>query len=214
MSVTDLPDYTGYSDIQNVYGDVKIYTPSGLWVVGSDIITARAVSGTLAPGGGEEDVIFQTDPSVSTRGRIRQLGLNLWKFGTTGYADALNDAVIRVYLDDDVDSGSPTIELYVWDIDLLNGGEIVNRVNRQLYDATITVNSDTWEVYYARNVSQRGGVTVAYYDRPNLRYKGASCWISLDCEWLEKVKVTLYNDNSNPSLYLYGHGMVLYGLYP
>ena len=196
MSTVDLPDYTGYSDIQNVYGDVKIYTPSGLWVVGSDIITARAVTGAMLIGGGDEDVIFQTDPSVETRGRIRQIGLNLYKFQPTGYADAFNDAVLRVYLDDDVDAGTPTIEMYVWDIDLVNGGEIENRVNRQLYDTTITVNSDTWEVYYAKNVSQRGGVTVAYYDRPNLIYKGASCWISLDCEWLEKVKITLYNDLS------------------
>mgnify|MGYP000548294859 CR=1 FL=1 len=214
MSVRDLPDWTGYSEVENVYGDVKIYTPSGLWVVGSDIITARAVSGTLLVAGGYEDDIFATDPSVPTRGRIRQIGLDLWKFKPAGYADAFNDAILRIYLDDDVDAGKPTIEMYVWDIDLLNGGEIVNRVHRQLYDTTITVDSNTWEVYYARNVSQRGGVTVAYYDRPNLIYMGASCWISLDCEWLEKVKVALYNKNPNPDLKLYGHAVVLYGLYP
>ena len=214
VTTVDLPDYTGYSEVENVYGDVKIYTPSGLWVVGSDIITARHVSGTLLPGGGEEDVIFQTDPSVPCRGRIRQVGLNLWHFGASGYADAMNDAVIRVYLDDDVGTDHPTMEMYVWDIDLLNGGEIQNRVDRELYDTTITVDSETWEVYYAKNVSHRGGVTLAYYDRSGLMFMGASCWIALDCEWLEKCRITLYNDNSNPSLVLYGHGGVLYGLYP
>ena len=168
----------------------------------------------MNPGGGEEDEIFATDPTVSTRGRIKQIGLNLWHFGTSGYADAVNDAIIRIYVDDDVDSGTPTMEIYVWDIDLLNGGEIQNRVDRELYDTTITVDSETWEVYYARNVSCHGGLTLAYYNRSDLRFTGASCWISLDCEWMEKVRVTLYNANSNSANYLYGHGMVLYGLYP
>ena len=214
MSVTDLPDYTGYSDIENVYGDVKIYTPSGLWVVGSDIITARAVSGTLAPGGGEEDVIFQTDPTVETRGRIRQVGLGLYTTTLGGYACMVNDAVLRIYLDKDVDSGTPTLEIWVADIDLLNGREIVIRSEYELYDTTITVDSTTCEVYYAHHVSTRGGLLMGIYDRADLKWIASCSWVSLDCEWLEKVKVTLYNDNSNPSLYLYGHGMVLYGLYP
>jgi len=214
MSTVDLPDYTGYSDIQNVYGDVKIYTPSGLWVVGSDIITARAVASALLPEGGGEDLIFQTDPSTSTRGRIRQIGLRLREPSLTSYADAVNDAVIRVYLDDDVDAGNPTIELYVWDLDVLNGGEITNRVGRELYDTTITVDSDTWEVYYAKNVSVRGGLSFACYNRDDGKYPRASSWVSLDCEWLEKVKITLYNDNTNPDLSFYGYAVVLYGLYP
>ena len=214
MSVTDLPDYTGYSDIENVYGDVKIYTPSGLWVVGSDIITARAVSGTLAPGGGEEDVIFQTDPSVETRGRIRQVGLGLYTTTLTDRACMVNDAVLRIYLDDDVDAGTPTLEIWVWDIDLLNGREIGIRSRYELYDTTVTVDSTTCEVYYAHHVSTRGGLLMGIYDRPDTKWIASCSWISLDCEWLEKVKVTLYNDNSNSSLYLYGHGMVLYGLYP
>ena len=214
MSVTDLPDYTGYSDIENVYGDVKIYTPSGLWVVGSDIITARAVSGTLAPGGGEEDVIFQTDPSVETRGRIRQVGLGLRAASLSGYADMVNDAVLRIYLDDDVDAGTPTLEIWVADIDLLNGDEIYIRSYYELYDTTITMDSTTCEVYYAHHVSTRGGLLMGIYDRPDIQWIASCSWISLDCEWLEKVKVTLYNDNSNPDLHLFGWGMVLYGLYP
>ena len=214
MSVTDLPDYTGYSDIENVYGDVKIYTPSGLWVVGSDIITARAVSGTLAPGGGEEDVIFQTDPSVETRGRIRQVGLGLRSANLTDYADAVNDAVLRIYLDDDVDAGTPTLEVWVADMDLLNGYELYIRSYYELYDTTITMDSTTCEVYYAHHVSTRGGLLMGIYDRPDLKWIASCSWISLDCEWLEKVKITLYNDNPNSNLHLFGWGVVLYGLYP
>ena len=214
MSVTDLPDYTGYSDVENVYGDVKIYTPSGLWVVGSDIITARAVSGTLLIGGGEEDEIFATDPTVSTRGRIRTVGLGLYDC----VADAFNDAILRIYLDDDVDAGTPTIEILVWDIDLLNGREIGIRSRHGLYDTTITIDSTTYEVYYAKQInSQHGAVVYALRDSTattEFGWRDASAWVVLNCEWLEKVRITLYNDNASSANTLYGHGVVLYGLYP
>ena len=210
----DAPDYTAYSDIANVYGDVKIYTPSGLYVVGSDIITSRFVTGTLLVDGDSEETIFDSAIlGATSRGRIRQVGLML---RTSTAADTVSDAVLRVYLDDDY-GGDPTFYLYVWDIDLLNGGHIIRRSAYGLYDSTTTIDSTTYEVYYARTISARGGLNFALRDstEPTLTgFRASTCWVSLDCEWLEKCLITFYNENSNPANSIYCQAIVLYGLYP
>ena len=209
--VEDAEDYTGRSDIRNVFGDVKIYTPSGLWVVGSDIITARMRTGFIAPGGGKEEVIM----SATGRGRIRQIGLWLNTLGViAGKADVVNNAVIRIYLDADVDAGIPTISMYVYDLDLLNGGELEVRRSQKWYDDTVTIDTTVYERYWIKHVSPRGGVTLALYNRADLRYYVSTSWFVPDCEYLEKCKITLYNDNPNPGNYLFGQACVLYGMYP
>ena len=191
--------------------DLKIYTPSGRWVTGSDLFAAKVTTGTLAPRGGEEDVILD----VTGRGRIKQIGLWLDVTGVTeGWADCVNDAVLRVYLDDDVDAGTPTMEIYVYDIDLLNGREIYGRMEHEWYDDTVTIDSTSYERYYARHVSENGAVKLAIYDRSNLLWVMSFSWLVVNCEFLEKCRITLYNDNATSTNYLYGQATVLYGVYP
>ena len=97
MSVVDLPDYTGYSSIKNVYGDVKIYTPSGLSVSpGATVHNCDSADTTLSAG--ETKVIYQDLIEGEGKRKILQIGLNIWS-QTSGTTFNVNAFVIRIRVD-------------------------------------------------------------------------------------------------------------------
>ena len=97
---------------------------------------------------------------------------------------------------------------------MLNGKEIYGRMEHEWYDDTVTIDSTSYERYYARHVSENGAVKLAIYDRANTRWVMSFSWLIANCEFLEKCRITLYNDNATSTNYLYGQASVLYGVYP
>lgn len=215
MSVTDLPDYTGYSSIENVYGDVKIYTPSGLWVVGSDIITSTVAVSNVAPAGQSEETVVE----IVGRVRIKSIGFRLRTWGLSNPADPYVDGEIRVYRDGET---TASFKMFMRDIDGLNGYLAARKIqtNVDVFTAENPLNtSETHEATILRAVNPRGGLLFLVADRQTgslaLGTSYACCgFVNPDIECLESAKVTFYNDNSNTSTYLVGWFVVEYGEYP
>ena len=215
MSVTDLPDYTGYSDIENVYGDVKIYTPSGLWVVGSDIITSAVAVSLVAPAGQSEETIVE----ITGRVRVKSIGFWIYTWGISNPADPYDDGEIRVYRDGETD---PSFKMLMADIDGLNGYLAARKIQTNVDVFTAENPLDTTETHDAtilRAVNPRGGLLFLVADRQAsalaLGTSYVCCgFVNPDIECLESAKITFWNDNSDTSKYLTGWFTVEYGEYP
>jgi len=214
MSVTDLPDYTGYSDVENVYGDVKIYTPSGLWVVGSDIITSTVVVHLVQPTGGFEETVAE----ITGRVRIKSIGFWTYNWGISTPSDPYYDGGIRVYRDGETKA---SFDMKMEDIDNLNGYLALRKLilNIDVVSVTNPVSTDTHDAVIVDHVNPRGGITLLVGDRPssgNVLDATYECdgWVNPDIECLESAKITYYNTDSNSSAYMTGWFIVEYGEYP
>ena len=215
MSVTDLPDYTGYSDIENVYGDVKIYTPSGLWVVGSDIITASVSVSNVAPAGGSEETVVE----ISGRVRIKSIAFWTYNWGISNPADPYYDGGIRVYRDGET---TASFDMEMEDIDHLNGYLACRKLvmNLDLLTAENPLDhTETHSAAIAKPVNPRGAIILLVGDRPtsgNVLDVTFECdgWVNPDIECLSSAKITYYNTNSNSNAYITGWFIVEYGEYP
>ena len=95
MSVTDLPDYTGYSDIKNVYGDVKIYTPSLKTVSVQQVVTRSDYDLWEVPAGSSAKVTVATG-----KGRFKRLVGLIYTTSETAYVNWKN-IHIYIYADGD-----------------------------------------------------------------------------------------------------------------
>jgi len=215
MSTIDLPDYTGYSDVENVYGDVKIYTPSGLWVVGSDIITSSVSVTNVAPAGQSEETILE----ISGRVRIKSIGFWIHVWNLSNPADPYVDGEIRVYRDGETD---PSFKMLMAHIDGLNGYLAARKIqtNVDVFTAENPFNTtETHDATILRTVNPRGGLLLLVADRqPGALALGTSyvcCgFVNPDIECLESAKITFWNDNASTSNYLSGYFTIEYGEYP
>ena len=198
MSVTDLPDYTGYSSIENVYGDVKIYTPSGLWVTFSQLLTGSTyVYGVSIAAGNETELV-----SLSGRGRIKQIGFYFSRTGTG--TDVYNDLHIRIYVDGET---SPSIDLRAAEADRLNGyvamTNIIYGINRVSYGTDEYVTT-------VQAVSPGGAVTSLRYDSGDSEAVFVGGYIRPEAEFTSSASIRVYNAGSVGA---YAYVVVTYGEY-
>ena len=198
MSVTDLPDWSTGVVWRDQEKDAKIYTPSGRWVVASQLLTGSTyVYGTAISAGSEEELI-----SLTGRGRISQIGFYFTRAGTG--TDAYNDIHLRIYIDGET---SPSVDIRPAEADRLNGYVAMTNIT---YDINrVTYGTDEY-VTTVQSSSPGGAVTSLRWDSGDSEAVFAGGYIRPEAEFTSSASIRVYNAGSAGA---YAYVTVIYGEY-
>jgi len=178
--------------------DVKIYTPSGRWVVGSELLTAEAYSyGTTVASGSEVELI-----SLTGRGRIKQIGFYFERVNPG--TDVYTDIYLRVYVDGET---SPSISLRPLDVDRLNGYLLI--INLMYGINRVTYASDDY-VSTAQASSPEGALTCMRRIFVDSGSVFAGGYVRLNAEFTSSASIKVYNKGTSDTK---AYVILLYGEY-
>jgi len=178
---------------------LNIWTPSGKWVVGSDLLkgSSSTVQQLIQPH--QEGEVF----SATGRGRIIGIGFSITSIGEE--SDALEQIRLRIYVDGE---SSPSIDLRMADIDMLNGRLLERRIYWDQYDAVVDSNK---EFATAKCVNPTGALTRVLYNRTRNAYQSVGGFLNINIEFYSSVSIRVKDDGHDGA---YVWMTVIYGEYP
>jgi len=210
VSISGTVNVTGTVNINTVSGivnvnvqqavDLKIYTPSGKWVVASDLLpklTERQIAALPA-------ATETTIRDLTGRGRLRTLSFLVYDTGAA--FDIANDIRIRVYVD-----GSLRFEISLIGVDSFSGYPADYLRQALMYaiaiGAALPFNTAKFATSPDRYIimppqtSPLGGLTMAVWDQTNSKFRVMAGYINLAMEFTSSLSIRIYNRNSSYSAY-------------
>jgi hypothetical protein len=188
-------------NIQTQAVDLKIYTPSGRWVVGSDLLPNYTNRQSAALPAATETTLV----SVTGRGRLRTFGFTVYDAGTA--FDIANNIKIRVYVD-----GSLRFEISLIGVDSLSGYPVdyLRQAMQYAIGAGIALPFNTAKfatspdryIIMPPKVSPHGGLALAIWDQTNSKYRVMAGHINLGMEYTSSLKIAVYNADASYSAYI------------
>jgi hypothetical protein len=181
--------------------DLKIYTPSGRWVVASDLLPKFTGRQTVALPAATETTI----KDVSGRGRLRTLSFLVFDVGTP--FDIANKIKIRIYVD-----GSLRFEITPIGVDSLSGYPadylrqammyaIAKGIALPFNTAKFGESPDRY-IIMPPQTSPLGGLTMMIWDQTNSKPRVMAGYINLGIEFMSSLSITVYNADANYSAYI------------
>ena len=180
--------------------DLKIYTPSGKWVVSPEVLVTYAVNPykTVAPGA-ESKIIS----AGGYRGRLKQIGGELVTAGNP--FSILGNVRLRIYVD-----GYLRVDLSLDEIDFLNGrtaywlwgaldSALASGLSPPFNCAKYSTSPERWLIMpFFSNPS--AAVTMMVYDRSSHLLVRVGFYLKLDVDFANSIEVRIYNGDSSNTL--------------
>jgi len=186
--------------IKDATVDLKIYTPSGRWVVASDLLPKFTGSQAVALPAATETTV----KNVTGRGRLRTLSFLVYDVGTP--FDIANKIKIRIYVD-----GSLRFETSLIGVDSISGYPADYLRQAMLYaiakgialpfnTAKFGESPDRY-IIMPPHTSPLGGLTMMIWDQTNSKIRAMAGYINLGMEFTSSLSIRIYNSDASYSAY-------------
>jgi len=175
--------------------DLKIYTPSGKWVVSPEVLVTYAVNPYRTVWPGVEETIISAE---GYRGRLKQIGGEL--VTADNPFSILYNVRLRIYVD-----GYLRVDLRLDEIDFLNGrtaywlwsaldSALANNLSPPFNCAKYDTSPERWLImpFFSNPAA---AVTMMVYDRSSHLLTRVGFYLKLDVDFANRIEVRIYNED-------------------